>query len=388
MQRGRLTQADVGKLGPGFHADGQGLYLQIKRGRSWLYRYELNGKQHWVGLGPADAVTLAHARSLRDKLRARVKGDKVDIAEERRRERAAKVGDVTTFRKAAEDFIGSQRHWKHPTHAGQWRSSLETYAYTRIGSLSVSEISRTDVIAVLEPIWLKLPETARRIRSRIENVIDWCIARGLREGDNPALRGPIVKGLPKQPVNGKVHHAAMPYRDVPGFMKALRHRDGIAALALQFAILTAARTAEVIGAKWSEINRADGVWIVPAERMKAAKEHRVPLTNAAMEVLERAASQGVQSEYVFSNDRGGQLSNMAMLALMARADRDKFTVHGFRSSFKTWAREETDFDSDLSEAALAHTIKNKVEAAYNHGTLLGKRRELMKAWADYCEAAP
>jgi integrase len=361
-----------------------GLYLQVQgpNARSWIYRYVLNGKEHWCGLGPANAITLAAARNKRDKFRAQVKGDGINIVAERKRERLVKLANVMTFRKAATAFIAGQTHWRNLKHGDQWTSTLESHAYPIIGDLPVSEITRADIIRVLEPIWLKTPETARRIRGRIQAILDWCIARGDRlEGENPASRGPLVRGLPKQPSKSG-HHAAMPYRDVPAFVEDLRSREGPSALALEFVILTAARTSEVIGATWNEINLVDKAWTVPASRMKSNRAHRVPLSNAAMAVLDRAAG---KEGLLFPNEgRQRPLSNMALLKLLGRMGRGDHTTHGFRASFRTWAAEETDFSRDIVEAALAHVVGDKTEAAYQRGDLFGKRRKLMDVWAEYC----
>jgi integrase len=385
--RGKLTQAGVPLLGPGFHHDGDGLYLQVHgpQSRSWIYRYGVKGKQRWYGLGSARDVTLAAARKARDKARAQVRSDKIDIVAERHRERQIANATSMTFRKAAESFIAAQEHnWRNNKHSAQWRGSLATYAYPSLGEMPVATITRADVIRTLEPIWLKKPETARRVRARIQSILDWTIARGDRpEGENPASRGPLVRGLPKQPTNGRSHYAAMPYSEVPAFLKELRSREGMAALALEFVILTAARTNEVLGARWDEIERVDGTWTVPASRTKSGRPHRVPLTDAAFSVLDRAKGQG---EFIFSN-KGRPLSNASMLKVLGRMGKGDVTTHGFRSAFRTWVSEETEFDRDTAEAALAHVVSDKTEAAYQRGTLFGKRRELMKAWADYCGVA-
>jgi integrase len=382
--RGKLTQADISLLGPGFHHDGDGLYLQVHgpRSRSWIYRYGVKGKQRWLGLGSARDVTLASARKARDKARAQVRSDKIDIVAERHRERQIASATSMTFRKASEAFIAAQEHnWRSNKHSAQWRASLATHAYSYLGEMPVATITRADVIRVLEPIWLKKPETARRVRGRIQSILDWTIARGDRpEGENPASRGPLVRGLPKQPTNGRSHYAAMPYSEVPAFLKVLRSREGMAALALEFAILTAARTNEVLRACWNEIDRVDGTWTVPASRMKVNRPHRVPLTDAAFSVLDRAQQQG---ELIFPGAKGRPLSNASMLKVLGRMGKGDVTTHGFRAAFRTWISEETDFPRDLAEAALAHVVSDKTEAAYQRGTLFGKRRRLMEAWAAY-----
>jgi integrase len=383
--RRRLNQADIATMAPGMHLDSDGLYLQVSgpESRSWIYRYTLQGRERWHGLGSARDVTLAAARKARDKARALVRSDRIDPVAERRRERQANNANVVTFRKAAEAFIAAQAHnWRNAKHADQWAGTLKAHAYPIIGDTTVAEISRADIIRVLEPIWTRTPETARRIRGRVQAILDWCIARGDRpEGENPASRGPLVRGLPKQPKNNG-HHAAMPYTEVPAFMEELRSREGVAALALEFTILTGARTNEVLGAKWDEIDRVAATWTVPVARMKAGRPHRVPLADGALSVLDRAKSH--HAELLFPNPHGRPLSNMAMLKLLGRMGRGQYTTHGFRASFRTWAAEEVDFDRDVVEAALAHVVSDKTEAAYQRGTLFGKRRKLMEAWAACC----
>jgi integrase len=384
MARGRLVQSDIFSRGPGMHPDGQGLYLQVvgRNSRSWIYRYWLRGKERWHGLGSVRDVSLAAARKARDKARAQVRSDRIDIVAERRRERQTNGAKIVTFRRAASDFIAAQTsHWR----AGdQWTTSLKSHVYPVIGDLPVAEIARADVIRVLDPIWLRTPETARRVRGRIQAILDWCVARGERaEGENPASRGPLLRGLPKQPSEGR-HHPAMPYAEIPSFLKELQSRGGMAALALEFTILTAARTGEALDATWDEIDFVAATWTVPASRMKSGRPHRVPLTDAAVAVLERSKG---HPELAFPNERGRPLSKIAMRRLLARMGHDAYTTHGFRASFKTWASEETEFDRDTVEAALAHIVGDRTEAAYQRGTMFGKRRKLMEAWAAYCGAA-
>ena len=260
--------------------------------------------------------------------------------------------------------------------------ALRMYTYPIIGDLPVSEITGADVIRVLDPVWLKTPETARRVRGRIQAVLDWCVARGERpEGENPASRGPLLRGLPKQP-NGTRHHPAMPYADVPDFLRELQASGGMSARVLEFAILTAARAGEAFGARWDEIDFVAATWSVPASRMKAARAHRVPLTDAALAVLNR--SKGQHPELVFPGARGRPLSSVTMRRLLGRMRYGQYTPHGFRASFKTWASEETEFDRDTVEAALAHIVGDRTEAAYQRGTMFGKRRKLMEAWAAFC----
>jgi integrase len=391
---GKLAATDVNRAAAGRHFDGDGLYLEVRGqdSKSWIYRYTLRGEERWHGLGSARDVTLAAARKKRDKARVQVR-EGLDLVAERKRVKAAqKLGSGVTFRQAAESYIKAQQDgeaWSSHKHAAQWTATLASYAYPFIGDLSVNAIERADIIRVLEPIWISKTETARRVRGRIETIFDWCIARGERTvNENPASRGPLIKGLPRQP-RSQGHHEALPYSQVAAFMLDLRGRGGMAALALEFAILTAARTGEVLGAKWTEIDTDRAVWSIPAGRMKGRREHRVPLSLVALAVLERARRAGEGSEFVFPNTgRGQPLSNMAMLKMMERMGKPELTTHGFRSTFRDWAAEQTAFPSEVAEAALAHAIGDKTEAAYRRGDLFEKRRRLMDAWAEFCAKAP
>jgi len=335
---------------------------------------------------------LANARKKRDKARVQVR-DGLDLVAELKRAKAARSHkDAVTFKQAAESYIRAQEHgeatWTNQKHAQQWSSTLATYAYPVIGNLPVQTIERADVIRVLEPIWTTKAETARRVRGRIEAIFDWAIARGERtERENPASRGLLLKGLPWQS-KSVGHHEALPYPQIGTFMLDLRSRGGVAALALEFAVLTAARTGEVLGAKWTEIEVDQSVWTVRAARMKGRREHRVPLSPAALDVLERARQVGEGSEFVFPNTlQGRPLSNMAMLKMLERMSRPELTVHGFRGSFRDWVAEQTAFPAEVAEMALAHAVGDKVEAAYRRGDLFQKRRQLMDAWATYCTKA-
>ena len=391
---GKLTTTDVGRAAPGRHFDGDGLYLEVRgpESKSWIYRYTLRGEERWHGLGSARDVSLAAARKKRDKARVEVR-EGLDLVAERKRVKAAqKLGNGVTFRQAAESYIKAQQDGEASSnhkHAAQWSATLTNYAYPVIGDLSVQVITRADIIRVLERIWITKAETARRVRGRIETIFDWCIARGERTlNENPASRGPLIKGLPKQP-RSQGHHEALPYSQIGAFMLELQGREGMAALALEFTILTAARTGEVLGAKWTEIDTDRAVWSVPAERMKGRREHRVPLSRVALAVLERARRAGADSEFVFPNTgRGQPLSNMAMLKMMERMGMPELTTHGFRSTFRDWAGEQTAFPSEVAEAALAHAIGNKTEAAYRRGDLFEKRRRLLDTWAEFCAKAP
>ena len=274
--------------------------------------------------------------------------------------------------------------WKNDKHAAQWTSTLETYAYPLLGELSIQAVDTTLVMKVIEPIWAKKPETANRVRGRIETILDWATVRGYRQGENPARwRGHLDKLLPsRSKVRKTKHHSALPYAELPAFLTSLREQEGIAARALEFTILTAGRTGEVIGARRSEFNMREKLWAVPAIRMKAGKEHRVPLPDRALDVISTETLR--DDDFVFPGGRSGQpLSNMAMLKLLQRMGRDDLTVHGFRSTFRDWAAERTNFPNDVVEMALAHAIESKTEAAYRRGDLFNKRRRLMEAWAEY-----
>ncbi|MBU1607189.1 MAG: integrase arm-type DNA-binding domain-containing protein [Alphaproteobacteria bacterium] len=402
-----LTPLAVKNAKPGRHADGGGLYLQVKPTgtRSWVYRATVAGKVRYVGMGSAagpNAVSLARARELAREKASEVAAGAVPMSDSKRRARAAKEAeqsakiDGTTFRDAADSFIAlNESGWKNDKHRKQWRSTLEKYAYPHFGDLPIGGIATEHVMAALKPIWSAKPETANRVRGRIESILDAAKVEGLRDGENPARwRGHLDKVLPKvakakKRKNAQLgrsgHHEAMPYMGVPAFMVALAGRESMGALALEFTILTAARTGETIGALWREVDLQSGVWTIPAERMKAESEHTVPLCERAIEILEKVKplAKGRDGAQVFPASHGGSLSSMAMLMQLRRMTTG-VTVHGFRSSFRDWAAECTGFSHEVCEMALAHTIGNKSEAAYRRGALFAKRRKLMDAWADYC----
>jgi integrase len=398
---GRLTALKVDRLKSkvGMHHDGGGLYLQVTAGgASWVLRYMLGGKAREMGLGPLALFSLADARAKALDAR-RLRHDGIDPIAHRRAEKAARVlqdAKGITFKECAESYIKAHRAgWRNAKHAGQWEATLKTYAEDAIGSLPVQAIDTALVLKVLEPIWTTKPETASRLRGRLENILDWAKVRGYRDGENPARwRGHLDKLLPAR---GKVrrveHHAALAYAELPAFMAELRTREATAARALEFAILTGARTGEVIGARLDEISEREKVWTVPAERMKAGKEHRVALSARALVIVNGIdrQSEGPQTEtdtFVFPGGKPTKpLSNMALLMLLRRMGRDDLTAHGFRSTFRTWAAERTTFPREVIEAALAHTIGNKVEAAYQRSDLFKKRSLLMDAWARFCSSA-
>lgn len=389
-----LTPLAVKNAKPGRHADGGGLQLLVKESgaRSWVFRFMLKGRSRDVGLGPAagaGAIPLAKARDLADALRVKVKSGVDPLAEREQQAaealaavQAAKVAGVT-FRAAAATYIAANKEsWRNLKHRQQWENTLETYAYPVIGDLPVASIDTPHVLEILEPIWRTKAETASRLRGRIETVLDSAKARGYRQGENPARwRGHLAQVLPSRTKLSRGHHKAMPYADVPAFVVDLAKREAVAALALEFTILTAARTGEVVGAQWGEVDLAKGIWTVPAERMKAGKEHRVPLSPRAVEILEQVKLLG--GKHLFTGTNGNKLSGMAMSMLLRRMKLG-VTVHGFRSAFRDWAAECTGYSHEVAEMALAHTIGNAVERAYRRGDLFEKRRKLMEAWADFC----
>ncbi len=374
---------------PGVHHIEAGLYLRIakppSRAASWCFRYTLQGRAHEAGLGPYPAIGLGRARELAGDLRS-LKAERVDPVAHRRKKRMADEARAKTFSTCAAEYIAGRRAgWRNSKHAKQWGATLKAYAEPIIGNMAAADIGIGDVKRVLVPIWTEKAETASRVRQRIEAVLDYAAAHGYRSGDNPAKLSVIEKVLPDRGNKSDLveHHAALAHKDVPAFVTALRAQEGTAARALEFLILTAARTGEVIGATWDEIDLAAKTWTIPKARMKAAREHRVPLSSRAIAILEAMKGQG--NDYVFPGLRKGKpLSNMAMLKLLERMKRDEFTPHGFRSSFKDWATEKTKFKREVVEMALAHAIENKVEAAYMRTDMFEQRAKLMAAWAKWC----
>lgn len=385
-----LTAITVRTAKPGRHADGNGLYLVVdpSGARRWLLRLIIQGKRRDIGLGNTSLVSLAEARDLALTMRkqARTGGD--PLAERRKMLRV-----VPTFEEAAREcHEESKASWKNGKHVSQWLTTLETYAFPTLGKLKVDEIGTPEVRDTLLPIWLEIPETARRVRQRIGTVLDWAAAKGLREGENPTRS--VLKGLPKQK-NTTEHFAALPFDDVPAFLARLRAHNKTAPLirlGLEFLVLTAARTGEMRGARWSEIDLEARLWSIPAERMKAEKPHVVPLGPRACHLIELARDLARNPEdpdsLVFEGSRAGRPMSDMTLTMLLRRMGIEVTVHGFRSSFRDWASERTNFPSDVVEMALAHSIKDKVEAAYRRGDLLAKRRNLMLAWDRFCMAEP
>ena len=381
---------------PGYHRCGQGLYLQVsKQGtKSWLYRYKspITQKQREMGLGSLNFVGLAEARQLAISQK-RLVIDGKDPIEERKRSRVEQQLSQArnlSFEDVALACITSKSHeWKNAKHAQQWKNTLATYAFPVIGHLPISEITTDLILRILEPIWVTKAETASRVRQRLETIWDYGKARNYVDGENPArLKGHLDKILSKTAKVKRVRHfPALPYNEIGRFVKELRTRSGYSALGLEFLILTAARTGEIIGAKWSEIDLEKAVWTIPPERMKAGAEHRVPLSSRAVEILESITSNRNPEEYIFSGwKRNTGLSNNAFLALLKKMERSDITTHGFRSCFRDWAAEEAyQFSNETIELALAHTITNKVEAAYRRGDQLERRRELMSEWGNFIE---
>jgi integrase len=383
----RLTALQVSRAkAPGMYADGRGLYLAVTTAgaRSWVYRFMLRGCSREMGLGSLTAVTLAEARRKATEAR-RLRAAGADPLEAKRAERAAAAvatAKTVTFREAAAAYVEAHRAgWRNAKHAGQWETTLSQYAYPVIGALPVCAIDTGLVVKVLEPLWTTKTETASRLRGRIESVLDWAKVRGYRDGENPARwKGHLANALPPPRKIKKIARlSALPYGEVPALMSAIRARDGVAMRALEFLILTAARSGEVLGAPWGEIDLVKGTWTIPAERMKAGREHRVPLSTRAAAILRDIPD---RIGPVFSR-HGVPLGHGAIATALGRSD---VTVHGFRSTFRDWAAEQTNVPREIAELSLAHKISTAAEAAYQRSDLLDKRRRLMDAWGAFCSA--
>jgi len=383
---------------PGLYADGNGLYLQVSsfNTKAWIFRFMLSGRARKMGLGDLEQVSLKDARKLAQAQRLIVIEGRDPIEERKARklalvaEREAQKAKATTFKQAAEAYIkANQAGWKSAKHASQWEATLETYAYPTIGSLPVALVDRNHVMKILEPIWTTKTETASRVRGRIEKILDRAKAMGLRDGENPARwTGHLDQLLPRKSQVAPVEHfAALPYKQLPAFMAKLRKRDGISARALEFTILNITRTANTIGAKWSQIDASEKTWTIPGELMKGKKgkrrpDHVIPLSDRSLAILADLPREG---EFIFPGAKeGAGLSNMAMAETLKEMGVD-VTVHGFRSTFKDWASEQTAYANELTEMAMAHIISDKVQAAYRRGDMREKRVRLMQDWADYCE---
>jgi len=396
----KLTDRTVRALRkPGYHADGLGLYLCVKPtgGKSWILRYMIAGKAREMGLGPFPAVGLADARQKRDSERKSLSEGTDPIAARDALQAAKKLANAkqTTFNECVDRFLAAKSiEWSNLKHRAQWRATLTTYAAPVFGELPVQAVDTDLVIKALAPIWTTKTETASRVRGRIESVLDWATVSKLRSGDNPARwRGTLEKLLPAPGKIAKVeHHPALAYRDVYTFLQLLAPLEATAARALEMVIFTGLRTTEALGATWAEIDLDAGVWTVPASRMKMKKEHRVPLSAPALQVLRKCHATRI-NDYVFPspNSTAGRprpLSSMAMLTLLKRMKRTDITPHGFRSTFRDWAAEQTNFPREVCEMALAHTVGSDTEQAYQRSDLLEKRARLMSAWATYCNTKP
>jgi integrase len=386
----RLSTLKVSRAkSKGLIADGGGLYLRVTEAgtKSWIFRYGEGGRLRDMGLGPVHTITLAEARALATECRKlRLQG--IDPIAKRHAQRAtqrAAEAKAMTFVECAERYMASHEGaWRNATHRSQWVTTLRDYVYPVIGAHAVAAIGTAAVMKVLEPIWMTRTETASRVRGRIEAVLDWARARGYRDGENPARwRGHLDHLLPARAKVARVqHHPALPYAEIGAFMAKLRDDDSIPARALEFVTLTAARLGEVLGATWSEIDLANRVWIVPAARMKMGKEHRVPLSSAAIAVLK--SMQAIRhGELVFPGAKERPITRLAVLRVVKRLAGD-VTTHGLRSTFRDWAAEQTAFPAELAEMALAHSVGSTVEAAYRRSDLFDKRRKLMDAWAAFC----
>jgi integrase len=380
---------------PGDYLDGRGLYLQVRNqsSKSWILKYSMQKRAREMGLGSAFDFDLADARDMRDRYRKLVKlgVDPIEHRKTETAERTAEKAKAVTFKDAATRYIAANRSgWKNIKHASQWEATLKAYAYPTIGALPVQAIDTALLMKVLEPIWSTKPETASRVRGRIESVIAAAKARGEFKGENPATwKGHLDKLLSKtSKVRSVENHAALPYADLPAFVIELHKREGIAASALEFLILTAARTGEVLGATWDELDLRKSVWTIPDERMKNGREHQVPLSAPAVAVLERMSKITNGGNYVFFGQSSGRsLSNMALLVLLRRMERHDITSHGFRSTFRDWAADHG-YQDAVAEAALAHTVPDAVVAAYRRTTFFELRKQMMDDWATFATSDP
>jgi integrase len=377
-----------GLTAPGLHAVGtvNGLYLRIKESgtRQWMLRTMIGGKRSDIGLGGYPSFTLAQAHAKAQTLKEQIQNGINPIAQRQQRRSTIEW----SFDRCAEEYIKLHRSgWKNEKHAAQWETTLATYASPLIGSKHVRDVTVGDVLAIIEPHWTSKNETMVRTRNRIELVLGWAASRGYRDKQNPAQwRGNLQHALPKpSKVNNRQHHAALPYREVHQFMQRLAQVDGMSAKALQWVILTACRSGEARGATWDEIDLQAGLWTIPASRMKAGREHRIPLSAQALELLEalpRFEQVEGKPDYIFTGRTGGELSDMSLTALIRRLKVDA-TAHGFRSTFADWSAEQTTYPVELREMALAHTLGDKTREAYQRGDMMERRRAMMGDWATY-----
>jgi integrase len=373
----------------GRHADGGNLYLAISNngGKRWVFMYTRDGKRREMGLGSAakGQVSLATARLKAAEARQQLDAGLDPLDEKRRNEQPENEREVPTFGKFADQYIAAHKSkFRNPKHIAQWEMTLKRYCQP-IRRTPINLVDTDAVMSVLEPIWQRVPETASRLRGRLENILDAAKAKGLYHGENPARwRGHLKTLLPERQKLSRGHHAALPYDDVPAFLAELHERSSLAALALELCILTATRTSEVLEATWDEFDLDKAIWIIPKQRMKAGLAHRIPLSARAVEIL-KSLPHLEHNEHVFpGNKRGRPLSSMAMAMQLRRMKRNDITVHGFRSTFRDWAAEQTSFPHETCEHALAHRISDKAEAAYRRGDQFDKRRELMETWSEYC----
>lgn len=407
-----LTQLQVKNLTPTAkdkcYLDGKGLMLKVtaQGSKSWIYRYMKHGKDTWLGLGSYPDVSLAEAREHAADLRKKIRYGFNPLVEKRTLSETARAENKkgVTFDWCAEEYIKAHSpSWTNPKHAAQWTATIKTYATPTIGEMDVAKVDTTHMMTILEPIWQSKAETASRVRGRIENILDWATVHKHRTGENPArLKGHLEVLLPARNKKATVRHfAALPFSQLPAFMIDLRKRGGIAAQAVEFGILTGARSSEIRGMVWSELDDESGLWTIPPERMKAKKEHRVPLSAEALKII--ADMKKIKNgDLVFPGMKmvKGEpimLSDMTLTAVLRRMDEDRtknglqgwrdkddiITMHGFRSCFRDWAAEKTDYPSEMAEMALAHTVSNQVEAAYRRGDMMEKRRAMMQTWADF-----
>ncbi|MGX9218956.1 tyrosine-type recombinase/integrase [Massilia varians] len=388
----KLSPLAVSKMTkPGYYGDGAGLWLQVSASgsKSWIFRYTLAGRQREMGLGPTHTVSLASARlqAKEHRLTLRDGKDPLEVRQATRLATALAKSRLMTFDQCAAAYIAAHRgSWKNAKHASQWENTLSTYASPIIGALSVAEVDTALVVKVLSPIWQDKTETATRLRGRIESILDWATVSKYRQGENPARWRGHLENLLANPskVARVVHHPALAWREIGAFMAELRQCAGMAARAVEFAILTAARSGEVRGATWDEIDLTTGLWTIPAERMKGKREHRVPLSPPVLALLN--ATPRLEALVFPGRREGVGLSDMSLTAVLRRMGRNEITVHGFRSTFRDWCAESVanSFPREVCEHALAHSLPDKVEAAYRRGDLLEKRVMLMEAWASYC----
>jgi integrase len=388
----RLTAIAVkGEKRPGLYSDGGGLYLRVSPAetKSWIYRFALNKKKRDMGLGPYPLISLAEARVEAERCRKLcfMGIDPIEQRDKQKYKLQADAAKTQSFKSCAEKYIRSHSvGWKSPKQAPQWENSLSSYAYPHFGELPVQAVDIALVMSALEPIWAEKPETASRVRSRIEAVLDWAKARKMREGENPARwKGNLDALLPaRSKVRRIKHFEALPYHDMPKFMTQLREQASGSSLGLELLILTACRTGEIRKAVWDEFDLGRKLWTLPPERMKAGREHRVPLSDYALAILNKLKIHE-RSKYILpGRDQSRPISDMTFLKILHRMGHKGLTVHGFRSTFRDWAAEQTDYQGEVAEMALSHAVGDKVEAAYRRGDLFDKRVQLMEDWAAYC----